>query len=103
MSATGNPDREPLKMGGDIGQYQCGSLAATATLAALASQQRNGRSIHVDLSNVDTQITSIDRRMTFLLYNAYRGENVRSGGYTARRSFLADAVQPSMATFKCQR
>ena len=95
MSATGDPDREPLKMGGDIGQYQCGSLAATATLAALASQQRNGRSIHVDMSNVDTQITSIDRRMTFLLYNAYRGENVpRSGGYST--SIFPGGCRPAL-------
>jgi crotonobetainyl-CoA:carnitine CoA-transferase CaiB-like acyl-CoA transferase len=83
MSASGDPEREPVKMGGDLGQYQCGTLAAVATLASLAAAKRNGRAVHVDLSNVDTQVTSIDRRMTFLLYNSYRGENVpRSGGYS---------------------
>ena len=95
MSASGDPEREPLKMGGDIGQYQCGTLAATATLAAVASQRRNGRSIHVDISNVDTQVTSIDRRMTYLLYKAYRGENVpRSGGYT--RSIFPGGCRPAL-------
>ena len=80
MSASGEPGREPIKMGGDLGQYQCGTHTATAALAAVASQRRNGRSIHVDMSNIDTQITSIDRRMTFLLYHSYRGDNVPKWG-----------------------
>ena len=95
MSASGDPEREPLKMGGDLGQYQCGTLTATAALAAVAAQRRSGRSIHVDMSNIDTQITSIDRRMTFLLYNSYRGENVpRSGGYNT--SIFPGGCRPAL-------
>ncbi len=79
MSAAGNPEREPVKMGGDVGRYQCGSLAAVAVLAALT----RGEGTHIDLSNVDTQVASIDRRMTYLLYGTYRGEDVpRFGGYS---------------------
>ncbi|MEM9615711.1 MAG: CoA transferase [Actinomycetota bacterium] len=82
MSATGDPEREPVKMGADLGQYQCGTVAAVATLAALGTAARTGAGLTVDLANVDTQIGSIDRRMTYLLYAAYRGENVeRTGGY----------------------
>ena len=82
MSASGNPDREPVKMGGAIGQYQCGSVAALAALAATASAGRDGHGAHIDLANIETQVGSIDRRMTYLLYAAYRGQNVeRSGGY----------------------
>ena len=82
MSASGNPEREPVKMGGAIGQYQCGTVGAVAALAALAVAEQSGQGVHVDLSNVDTQVGSIDRRMTYLLYAAYRGENVnRVGGY----------------------
>jgi crotonobetainyl-CoA:carnitine CoA-transferase CaiB-like acyl-CoA transferase len=82
MSATGSPDREPLKMGGALGQYQAGSVAAVAALAALAVAERRKDGVHIDLSNIDTQIGSIDRRMTYLLYAAYRNANVdRSGGY----------------------
>ncbi len=83
MSASGNPDREPLKMGGAIGQYQCGSVAALATVAAVAAATRDGEGTHIDLANVETQVGSIDRRMTYLLYAAYRGQNVeRVGGYS---------------------
>jgi crotonobetainyl-CoA:carnitine CoA-transferase CaiB-like acyl-CoA transferase len=82
MSASGNPDREPLKMGGDVGQYQCGTIAAVAALAGVAVAGHSGEGVHVDLSNVETQVGSIDRRMTYLLFGAYRGENVpREGGY----------------------
>ncbi len=80
MSASGNPDREPVKMGADLGQYECGTLVAVAALAGLA----RGVGTHVDLSNIETQVGSIDRRMTYLLYGTYRGENVpRFGGYVA--------------------
>ena len=95
MSASGAPEREPLKMGGDLGQYQCGTIAATAVLASLLAAKRIGRGINVDLSNVDTQIMSIDRRMTYLLYCAYRGENVpRSGGYTT--SIFPGGCRPTL-------
>ena len=95
MSASGAPDREPLKMGGDLGQYQCGTIAATAVLASLAAARRNGRGVSVDLSNIDTQIMSIDRRMPYLLYCAYRGENVpRSGGYAT--SIFPGGCRPTL-------
>lgn len=82
MSASGNPDREPVKMGGDIGQYQCGTVAAVAALAGLATAAGRGRGVAIDLSNVETQIGTIDRRMTYLLYGAYRAQDVeRAGGY----------------------
>lgn len=83
LSASGNPDREPMKMGGAIGQYQCGTLAAVTALASLAVADQSGAGVHVDLSNVETQLASIDRRMTYLLYGAYRNQNVdRVGGYS---------------------
>ncbi|MFV0526730.1 MAG: CaiB/BaiF CoA transferase family protein [Acidimicrobiales bacterium] len=83
MSASGDPDREPIKMGADIGQYQCGSVGAVAALAAVMVAESTGAGVHIDLANVDTQAASIDRRMTFLLYGAYRSENVpRPGGYS---------------------
>lgn len=82
MSATGSPDREPLKMGGDIGQYQCGTVAAVAALAGVALVAGGRDGVHIDLANTETQIGSIDRRMTYLLYAAYRGADVeRTGGY----------------------
>jgi crotonobetainyl-CoA:carnitine CoA-transferase CaiB-like acyl-CoA transferase len=82
MSASGKPDAEPLRMGGEIGQYQCGTVAAVAALSGLAMAEGTGEGAHIDLANTETQVGSIDRRMTYLLYAAYRGENVeRTGGY----------------------
>ncbi len=94
MSATGAADREPLKLGGAVGQYQCGSVAAVAILSALSIVEGGGEGVHIDLSNIDTQVCSIDRRMTYLLYGAYRGENVeRTGGY--RVSPLPNGARPT--------
>ena len=94
MSATGGAEREPLKMGGAVGQYQCGNVAAVAVLAALAVAEGSGEGVHIDLANVETQVCSIDRRMTYLLYGAYRGQNVeRTGGY--RVSPLPGGCRPT--------
>ncbi len=83
LSASGNPEREPVKMGGEIGQYQCGSIAAMAALAALAGAEQGHGGTLIDVANVETQAGSIDRRMTYLLYAAYRGQDVeRAGGYS---------------------
>lgn len=82
MSASGDPTRAPLKMGGDLGQYQCGSMAAVSALSALTIAEKSGQGVHVDLSNIETQITSIDRRAAYLVYASYRNEHVaREGGY----------------------
>ncbi len=95
MSASGSPEREPLMMGGNLGQYQCGTIAAVAILGGLAHQNNHGDGVHIDLSNVETQVGSIDRRMTYLLYAAYRGSNVeRTGGY--RQSALPNGCRPTL-------
>jgi crotonobetainyl-CoA:carnitine CoA-transferase CaiB-like acyl-CoA transferase len=94
MSASGHPEREPVKMGGAIGQYQCGTVTATAALAALMLAQRDGVGAHLDISNVETQVGSIDRRMTYLLYAAYRGQDVeRNGGYSV--ALLPNGCRPA--------
>ena len=76
MYGTGVAEREPVKLGGDQIQYQCGTVAATATLAALQVAQASGQPVHVDVSNFETQAASIDRRMTYLLYYQYTGDVV---------------------------
>lgn len=94
MSATGSPEREPLKMGAAIGQYQCGNVAAVSILAGLAMVGQTGDGVHIDLANVETQVCSIDRRMTYLIYGAYRGQNVeRTGGY--RLGALPNGARPT--------
>ena len=44
MTSTGLRDREPIKMGGDIGQYHAGTIAAVAAPAAVTVAERSGRS-----------------------------------------------------------
>ena len=73
MSSTGLIEREPVKLGGDIISYQCGNLAATASLAAVLTADSGGEAIHVDVSNLETQEGSIDRRLAFLTGYAYNG------------------------------
>ena len=94
LSASGSPDREPMKMGGAVGQYQCGTVAAVAALAGLATTVGRGVGVHIDLANVETQLASIDRRMTYLLYGSYRDQDVpRKGGYTV--SAFPDGCRPA--------
>lgn len=73
LHATGVSDREPVKMAGNLVQYQCGNVAAAATLGALTLAETTGRGSHVDVSNMETQAGSMDRRMVFLLHYAYTG------------------------------
>jgi crotonobetainyl-CoA:carnitine CoA-transferase CaiB-like acyl-CoA transferase len=73
MHATGIAEREPLKLGGHEVSYQCGAVAALATLGALAVVDADGSGCHVDVANFETQAGSIDRRATFVLQHAYNG------------------------------
>ncbi len=75
MLATGDPDREPIKMAGDVVQYHCGAVAALASLAAVTVAATSGHGTHVDVSNFETQAASIDRRATLAVGYQYDGEN----------------------------
>lgn len=50
MYITGEPDREPLKNGGYLGQYGAGQNAYIATLAGLWERASSGLGQHVDVS-----------------------------------------------------
>ena len=81
LHATGVPEREPIKLAGNIVEYQCGAVAATASLSAVMVAQSAGQGVHVDVSNFETQAASIDRRMALLMgwiFMGRRGE--REGG-----------------------
>ncbi len=83
MYSTGLEDREPLKMGENLILYQAGAIAATATMGALFADTGQ----YVDVSIMETQIGSIDRRMSMLLAYQYNGEiskrsaTATAGGY----------------------
>lgn len=83
MYSTGLEDREPLKLGENVVLYQGGAIAATATMGAVFADG----SQHVDVSLMETQIGTIDRRMSMLLAYQYNGEiskrsaTATAGGY----------------------
>jgi crotonobetainyl-CoA:carnitine CoA-transferase CaiB-like acyl-CoA transferase len=73
MNSSGNPDREPIKLAGNVVQMQSGSTAATATLGALYGALETGRGQHVDVATYETQNGTLDRRRYYLLSYQYSG------------------------------
>ncbi len=76
MLATGLAEREPLKLAGQLIAYQCGTVAAVATLGALLVAEQSGAGTLIDVSNFETQAASIDRRMVFLQQFLYNGRTM---------------------------
>ncbi|WP_433502776.1 CaiB/BaiF CoA transferase family protein [Pseudonocardia halophobica] len=73
MNSSGLPDREPVKMAGDVVLMQSGCTAASATLGALWHAQERGVGQHVDVATYETQNGSLDRRRYYLLSYQYSG------------------------------
>lgn len=74
LYSTGVAEKEPLKLGGTVGLYQSGVMAAFATLGSVMSSMADGVGQHVDISLMEVQAGSIDRRMSMLLAYQYNGE-----------------------------
>ena len=74
MYSTGLEDREPVMLAGGLTLYQAGSTAAVGTMGTLLASRGQGIGQHVDVSIMETQVTSIDRRMTNLIAYQYTGE-----------------------------
>jgi crotonobetainyl-CoA:carnitine CoA-transferase CaiB-like acyl-CoA transferase len=76
MQATGLIEREPVKLAGSVISYQCGTLAAAATMAAfMTASGPDGEAVHVDVSNFESQAASIDRRLTNQVAHSYNGDD----------------------------
>ncbi|MGB2885630.1 MAG: CoA transferase, partial [Dehalococcoidia bacterium] len=73
MYSTGTAGREPFKLGGNVTQYQAGTVAAVSTMGGLFSAQSQGVGQHVDVSIMETQAGSTDRRIIYLLGYACAG------------------------------
>jgi len=74
MRATGVAEREPLKMAGNLMQYQAGTMAATATMVGIFAARLHGIGQRIDLSLFETHAGTVDRRSTYLTAYAYAGE-----------------------------
>ena len=71
MNQSGLPEEEPLKKGGNVIQYQGGTMAAIATMMTLLIASSEGVGQHVDVSLMETQLGTVDRRMAQLLSYQY--------------------------------
>jgi len=76
MNTQGDPEREPLKMAGNLMQYQSGLMAAVATMIALFSSRLQGVGQQVDISIMETQLGSMDRRAQNLVGHQYNPTEV---------------------------
>jgi crotonobetainyl-CoA:carnitine CoA-transferase CaiB-like acyl-CoA transferase len=74
MYSSGVAEREPLKMGGNVIQFQAGATASVATMGAVFAARLQNIGQQVDVSIMETQVGSIDRRMSLLLAYQYTGE-----------------------------
>jgi len=74
-----DPDREPIKTGGDIGEYNCAETAAFATVAALFWREISGEGQHVDISKREA-LSSLSR-YEFARYNEGFIENRASRSF----------------------
>ena len=92
LQSTGTPDRPPVKLGGSIGLYQTGQMAAFAACTALFRKEFTGAGDYVDISIFETQAASQDRRSIFMLNHQYTGALVK------RR---ADAEDLAFGIFPC--
>lgn len=93
MTSTGLPEREPVRLPGDCHLYYAGSVAALAALAALGDASQRGVGSHVDVSAMDTLLSSADWRAALLLGFQYRG-------IVGRRQPIAAGALPS-GIFPC--
>ena len=73
MCSTGIDSREPIKLGGNVVQYQAGNIAAVAVMGALYAAEDEGVGQHIDISIMETQAGGADRRSTYLLGYALAG------------------------------
>lgn len=67
MFCNGLPEKEPLKKALTATLFQCGAMAAVATMMAFYMNQLQGIGQQVDVSMMETQLGTIDRRMAQLL------------------------------------
>ena len=70
---NGALDREPVKAGGRMVQFQAGMVAALLTMTAVRSRDFTGVGSRVDLSTMETQAGTADRWVPVLAFYAQTG------------------------------
>jgi len=59
MDLTGEPDRDPIKIGGSLADIVTGLYAFHGILLSLFVRQRSGRGQHVDISLLDSMVSTL--------------------------------------------
>lgn len=68
MHMTGNPDREPLKNGGYMADYQAGLNGFAATAIATLGASLHGEGEHVDVGAMQCEASVLEGAMPFWCY-----------------------------------
>lgn len=74
MYGTGLPDREPLSMAPRLNLCFAGQTAALASVAGILAAEATGEGDHIDVSIMESFLSSIDRRADSLVACEYCGE-----------------------------
>ncbi len=76
MYITGEPDREPMKIGTYMAQYIAGQYAFVNTLGALFSAQMTGEGHHIDISIMECNAALLEFQMPQYGYRGYVSQRV---------------------------
>jgi len=100
MYITGQPEREPLKNGGNLAQYGAGLHAFVATLSALYCAQTMGIGQQVDISIMECVASIIETQDMAWIYQgdlrkrAGQGTRFGWGPTPAKDGFVSVALNP---------
>ena len=97
---SGEPDRFPLKKGGNACLYQGGLVAALATVGAFWACEEQGFGQYIDVSLMETMAGDIDRKTVDMVAWAYSGNAI----YTMRpeaEEWRATTIMPG-GIFPCK-
>lgn len=76
MYGTGQPDAEPMSMAPRVNLHFAGQTAAVATMAAVLGRRLHGSGDWIDVSIMETFVSSVDRRSISLVAYDYTGEKM---------------------------
>lgn len=95
MYHRGARDREPLKYGATPSLYHAGAVAAMATAVAYYGMSRHGTGDYVDVAVMDTQLATMDGRVSALIQYQYTGR------VSPRGPGLVNAAGTGSGMFPC--
>lgn len=86
MYSKGIPEREPERYGETPSIYGAGAVAAMATTVAFYGMKRFGQGEYIDISIMETQVSSHDGRLSGLVTYQYTGKPTSRGGVLIGRT-----------------